>query len=385
MKDLSILDSVLYSRKERAINLLKKFDYDSWLVISAGNDVNLEYLLGTKPHGTTVAVISRDGLFVLASRLEESMVKKNHVDSVETYYGSKELIAGIMDILSRFKDGKILLNISPPLVSFHASRILYGHADLIQKLGALYGAFFHVSHKFVWELRSIKTEAELNALKEAVRETVNVIDNIINKIRIGMTEKEVAAEIYKEIYMKGAPSFETIVAFGKNSANPHHETSNKKLRTGEIGYIDMGIKLYSMCADITRAFFTDNVDNKFYDIYSIIREAQDSSIEVIKDGVSANIPDKVARETIQKHGYDPEKVFTHGLGHPIGAEVHDVGPALTFLASSENILKKNMTETIEPAIYISEAGGIRLEDDIIIRKNDAFRLSRAPDEPPKVG
>jgi len=199
-----------------------------------------------------------------------------------------------------------------------------------------------------------------------------------------MTEKEVAAELYKEIYMIGSPSFDIIVAFGENSANPHHTTSNKKLRNGEIGYIDMGIKIASMCADITRVFFTSNVNSKFRQIYEIVREAQDGSISIMRDGIPAREPDSKAREIIKNEGYNPEEVFTHGLGHPVGVEVHDVGPALSFLADPKQIIRENMTLTVEPAIYLRDEGGIRLEDDIVIKKTKAIRLSKAPEEPIRI-
>ena len=381
MNNLSLLDDVVISRKNRAINLLKKYDVDGWLVISSGNDVNAEYLVGTKVYGTITILLLRDSLTVLVSKLEESMVRRKGVDEIMSYYGSKELITKLMELLSRVEGGKIFVNIAPPLLAPYASRILYSHERIIRSLAQLYGVDLIPAHKYVWELRSIKTNEELEALEQAVKATVEAINTVLERVKIGMREKEVAAELYREIYRQGTPSFETIVAFGVNSANPHHKTSDKKLRVGEVGYIDVGIKLYSMCADITRAFFTENVDEEFYTIYSIVHEAQNASIEVIREGAPAKEPDKVAREVIKKNKYDPEKVFTHGLGHPIGVEVHDVGPVLSFLARPKHVLKENMTETVEPAIYIENKGGIRLEDDIIVKKHGVVRLSKSPEEP----
>lgn len=378
-------DEVAKSRKERAIELLKKFDYAGWLVISSGNDANLDYLLNSSYYGTTVALLTRDSLKVLVSRLEESMVKRPHIDEVVTYYGSTDFINKLVELLGEIRGETLLLNIAPPMLSSHASRILYGHAKTILNLTELYGIEIRSSHKFVYELRSIKTSAEIKALEEAVKHTLRAIDATLDHIKVGMSEREVAAMLYKEIYMVGKPAFEIIVAFGKNSANPHHETSNKKLKNGELGYIDVGIRFAGMCADITRAFFTNNVDTEFKRIYEVVREAQDSSISVIKESVPAKEPDRVAREVIKKYGYDPEKHFTHGLGHPLGIEVHDVGPALSFLSSPKQVLKSSMAFTIEPAIYIKEKGGIRLEDDIIVQKDKAYRLSKSPEEPPIIG
>jgi len=381
---LNILEKVVTSRKNRAINLLKTYDVDAWLVISAGNHVNLEYLLGTRVHGTAATLLTRDSLIVLASKLEESMVRKPHVDDIVLFYGSKEFLSGVIDLFSRVPESKMLVNTASPLIAPHASRILYGHAQIIRSLANLYGIDLISSHKYIWELRSVKTNEELEALNQAVKMTLEILDVVIEKIKVGVSEREVAAEIYKEIYLRGIPSFETIVAFGSNSANPHHEISDKKLREGEVGYIDLGIKYASMCADITRAFFTQNVNQEFYKIYDAVRTAQDESIKIIKEGVLAKEPDQSAREVIKSYGYEPKEVFTHGLGHPVGVEVHDVGPVLSFLASPKSILKENMTETVEPAIYLKDRGGIRLEDDIIVKKDHVIRLSKSPEEPPLI-
>ncbi|MHA1616055.1 MAG: M24 family metallopeptidase [Candidatus Njordarchaeales archaeon] len=380
-----LVDEVAKSRKERVIDLLKKYDADGWLVISSKNDPNLDYLLNASYYGLTAALLTRDSLKILASKLEESMVSKPHVDQVITYYGSRDFVAKLLELLKDVRDGRLLLNIAPPLVSTHASRISYGHAKVIMNLCELYGITVVSSHNFVNELRSIKTDAELTALEKSVKFTLEAIDNVVEKIKIGMSEKEVAAMLYKEIYLIAKPAFETIVAFGENTANPHHETSDKKLRAGEIGYIDVGIRYAGVCSDITRVFFTSTADAEFSKIYLAVREAQDASISKIRDGISAVEPDTVARETIKAHGYDPEKHFTHGLGHPLGVEVHDVGPALSFLSPPNVLLRKNMALTIEPAIYIEKKGGVRLEDDIIVESTSARRLSRSPEEPPKVG
>ncbi len=373
---------MIISRKKKAFEILKKYNVDGWLIISSGNDPNAEYLVGTKVFGTIVVLLARDKLTVSVSSLEKSMIDENIADEVLSYYGTQEFISNIMKMLSGVTGGKLLVNMGAPLAAPYASRILYSHAKIIESLVGLYGINLVPSSAFVRELRAVKTNEELRALEMAVKATLEALESVVSKIKVGMSEREVAAEMYREIYMRGDPSFEVIVAFGKNSANPHHKTSSKKLRSGEVGYIDVGIKLYSMCADITRAFFTGGVDREFYKIYETVRKAQDASISVIKEGVAANYPDQKAREEIEKNGFNPKEVFTHGLGHPVGVEVHDVGPALSFLVKKEAVLKENMALTIEPAIYIKDKGGIRLEDDIIVKKNGALRLSKAPDEPP---
>lgn len=382
MNKLITLRDVILSRKKRAIELLKKYDVDAWLIISSGNDTNAEYLVGTRVFSTIAVLLTTNKLVALVSSLETSMLSNEIVDEIIPYYGSKEFLQGLINIMSNIANGKLLVNMGAPLTAPYASRTLYSHAKIIESFSNIYGIKLESASNFIKELRSIKTDAELVALEEAVKATLNAIEAVFSKIKTGMSEREVAAEMYKEIYLRGDPAFDVIVAFGKNSANPHHRTSDKKLRSGEVGYIDVGIKLYSMCADITRAFFTEGVDRDFYKIYEVVRKAQDESISVAREGISAKLLDHRAREVIERNGFDPKEVFTHGLGHPIGVEVHDVGPALSFLAREEIKLSSNMAVTIEPAIYIKDKGGIRLEDDIIIKEGGVKRLSKAPDEPP---
>ena len=375
------IEDIQLSRKEKAINLLKEYDMDGWLIIGSNNDPNLEYLLGITPYSNTVLLLTRDELIVLVSSLEESMVQFKHVDEVITYYGLKEFMTKLIEILLKIKGSRVYLNNSSPLILLHASRIYSGHEKIVKNIGSILDITFQPSHEYVYRLRAQKTDEEINALKIVSKRTAEIIEHVIEeKIKIGMTEKEVAAEIYKEFYLEGSPSFEIIVAFGENSANPHHLTSLKKLREGEIGYIDAGLKNLSLCGDITRAFFTSGYDSEARKVYAVVREAQDESIKVIKTGVSANYPDKIAREVIDKHGYDT-KLFSHGLGHPIGVEVHDVGPALSYLTPDKIKLMENMALTVEPALYFKNKWGIRIEDNIIVSKNNAIRLTKAPEEP----
>ena len=381
---ISLVDviEVQISRKERAISLLKKFNIDGWLVISDGNDPNLEYLLGVELYSTSIALLTQDGLFALVSKLEESMVDYSYIDEVLTYYGQGEFLQKFTSLLGKVRRGTVLINNASPLLSAHASRILSGHEKLVKNIGELLGLNFVPADQYVTKLRSIKTDKEIEALKLAVEETEKAIIEVIEEhIRIGMTEKEVSAILYKYIFSKGSPSFETIVAFGENSANPHHKTSDKKLREGEIGYIDAGIKILGMCGDITRAFFTKNVGEEEYSVYKAVLEAQNRAINTIKPHIDPTIPDKIARETFRELGYDDE-LFSHGLGHPLGVEVHDVGPALSRFYRGEMQLAPGMAVTVEPALYFKGKWGIRLEDDIVVTSDGYLRLSRSPSEPP---
>ena len=377
---MSSLIDIQKSRKEKAINLLDKLEHDAWLVISDGNDPNLEYLIGVKTYSTTVALLTRDELKVLVSSLEESMVQLEHIDEVKTFYGISEFLKEFTNLLSTIKKGKVFINNSSPLILSHSAKMLSGHEKIVKNLSALFDISLHPSDKLVYELRSQKTKEEANALRIAVEETVKIIEDVIeNHAKVGMTEKQLSAELYKQIYGIGYPAFENIVAFGVNTANPHHLTSDKKLREGEVAYIDAGVKILGMCGDITRVFFAGQPNKEEKEVYRIVKEAQDQAINELKPGVDPKEPDKTARRVFEEAGYDP-KLFSHGLGHPIGLEVHDVGPVLSWVYKGEDKIRQNMILTVEPALYFKEKWGIRLEDDVIITENGHLRLSRTPEE-----
>lgn len=377
---MSSLIDIQKSRKEKAINLLDKLEHDAWLVISDGNDPNLEYLIGVKTYSTTVALLTRDELKVLVSSLEESMVQLEHIDEVKTFYGISEFLKEFTNLLSTIKKGKVFINNSSPLILSHSAKMLSGHEKIVKNLSALFDISLHPSDKLVYELRSQKTKEEANALRIAVEETVKIIEDVIeNHAKVGMTEKQLSAELYKQIYGIGYPAFENIVAFGVNTANPHHLTSDKKLREGEVAYIDAGVKILGMCGDITRVFFAGQPNEEEKEVYRIVKEAQDQAINELKPGVDPKEPDKTARRVFEEAGYDP-KLFSHGLGHPIGLEVHDVGPVLSWVYKGEDKIRQNMILTVEPALYFKEKWGIRLEDDVIITENGHLRLSRTPEE-----
>lgn len=376
------LEKVQISRKKRAIEFMNKFDnVDGWLVIGGSNDPNLEYLVGRKLYSTLVALLTKDDLTVLVSKLEESMVDLPHIDSIETYYGTNEFFSKLIKLLGKIKGGTVFVNNASPITAPYAAKILSSHERIIKNLGELMNISITPSDKLVYDLRSTKTPEEIDALKIAVSLSVKIIeDTIENEVRVGMTEKEVAALLYKKIYEAGLPSFETIVAFGENTANPHHATGDKKLREGEIGYVDAGVKILGMCGDITRTFFTTNAGEEARKIYEAVYLSQEAAVKAISPGVDPKEPDRIARGEFEKNGWDP-KLFSHGLGHPLGVEVHDVGPVLSWLYDGEDVLRANMALTVEPALYFKGKYGIRLEDDVIVTESGNLRLSKVGEEP----
>ena len=243
---------------------------------------------------------------------------------------------------------------------------------------------FDVSH-----LRSIKTEEEIKKIEEACRIGDLAFKFILKKIIIGISEKEVAGELENFIRRKGAVvSFPPIVAFGKNSAVPHHQTGETKLTgNGEFVLLDFGAKHKDYCSDMTRTIFFGKPTNQQKEIYKTVLAAQQKAVDFINSAVKsgkeikATDVDKVARDYIMSKGFP---TIPHSLGHGIGLEVHE-HPSLSL--KSKETLKEGMVFSIEPGIYVpdfgsprfaGEAGGGRIEDLFVLEKQGLRQLTDSP-------
>ena len=168
------------------------------------------------------------------------------------------------------------------------------------------------------------------------------------------------------------PSFPTIVGAGSNGALPHHRPDDTIIQDGDPVVIDMGAIYKGYCSDLTRTIFIGEPDDFFQKIYSIVLEAQTTAEKSIVEGLTAGDADKIARDVISNSGYGDN--FGHSLGHGVGLEVHEspvLGP------KSTDILEDGMFYTVEPGIYISGWGGVRIEDIVTLENGSTKILSQA--------
>lgn len=216
------------------------------------------------------------------------------------------------------------------------------------------------------EIRSIKTVEELEYIKKAESIGDIAFQKILNWMKPGMTELEVAA--YIEYIMKSngaeALSFDTIVASGIHSSMPHAVPTHKRLEQGDFVTMDFGCVYKGYCSDMTRTIVIGKASEKQKEIYEIVLEAQLRVLDFIKAGYQGKEIDKVARDFIYQAGY--EGCFGHGLGHSVGLFIHEE-PSLSI--REERIIQENVVETIEPGIYIKGFGGVRIEDLVVVTKN----------------
>ncbi len=218
-------------------------------------------------------------------------------------------------------------------------------------------------------LRIIKTSDELANLKEAYIITAKVFGQVKRVLRTKtFTEIELAQFIRLAGLKLGADdiSFPVIVASGTNAAIPHHVPTDKKLRSGESIVLDFGFKVDGYCSDFTRTVFIKTAPKQLRDMYIATEQAQWLGITAVHEGSSAKEIDLTARNFLQAQGYG--KYFIHTLGHGTGLDVHEK-PNLH--PNSSDILTEGMVFSVEPGVYISRLGGIRIEDLVYIKNNKA--------------
>lgn len=226
-------------------------------------------------------------------------------------------------------------------------------------------------------LRLIKTEDELQILKDAAQIADAAFDHILTIIKPGVKEIDVANEL--EFFMRNqgatSSSFDIIVASGVRSALPHGVASEKEIATGELVTMDFGALYKGYCSDITRTVAVGDISEELNNIYHIVLEAEKRGVSGIKAGMTGKEADELTRDYISEKGYGAN--FGHSTGHGIGLEVHE-NPRLS--ANSTDVLEKNMVVTVEPGIYVPNLGGCRIEDDIIITELGNEVITHSPKE-----
>jgi Xaa-Pro aminopeptidase len=227
----------------------------------------------------------------------------------------------------------------------------------------------------VTELRAIKDAAEIDALQRAVDVGDAAFSAVAQRIEPGWTERQVALEIETQARRLGAEgiSFPTIVAAGPHGAMPHAQPRDHAIKDGDVVVIDMGVIVDGYCSDLTRTIPIGKADPKFPEIYDIVLTAQRTAEELVRTGMSGEDAHMLAHNVITEAGYGEN--FGHGLGHGVGLLIHET-PRLARLSKDE--LKDGMVVTIEPGIYITGWGGVRIEDMAVVENGELRVMTQAP-------
>lgn len=225
-------------------------------------------------------------------------------------------------------------------------------------------------------LRVNKDESEVAAMRRAVEIAQEAFTKTLPFIRIGVTEREIAAELSAQLLRAGSSAempFQPIIASGPNSANPHAVPSDRKIAPGDLIVIDWGAAFDGYISDLTRTLAVRPVDPELIRIAEIVRQANKAGCAAARPGISAGQIDHHTREVIAAAGYG--SYFIHRTGHGIGMEGHE---APYIFNENTLLLEPGMTFTVEPGIYLPGRGGVRIEDNVVITPDGAEILSDLP-------
>ena len=222
--------------------------------------------------------------------------------------------------------------------------------------------------------RRVKEKEEIRKIAQAEELGDRAFSYVLDLIKPGKTEKEIAIELEFFMRRNGASklSFDTICASGVRSAMPHGVASDKIIEKGDFLTLDFGCVLDGYCSDMTRTVVVGEVTQRQKEIYQIVLDAQKAVLDSLRAGILGKDADKLARDIIDKAGYKDN--FGHGTGHSVGVEIHEL-PSLS--PKSEDILEAGNVVSVEPGIYIEGFGGVRIEDLVQIGTENALNLTKS--------
>ncbi len=364
-------DFKLEERIKMLRSLLKKIHLDALIVATEERkNKNLFYLSGFGGSTGVLLVTRNKVILAVDARYTQRARKESNVSVVEIPPRSKRAYKGhLTEYLAAALEKAELP--AHARIGFEGEHVSVSACEVWKKIILkLLPTRYHIER-----MRQVKDKEEIRYLTHAAKMTSTVFDEVNTKIKAGMTEKEVAYLIDMGLRTHGASenSFPTIVASGQNSAMPHHETGERKLKAGEPVILDFGgVFEGGYCSDITRTIFVrgKKPDQKLLEIYKVVLEANKKAAKILREGVMWKDYDAAARGYIEKEGYG--KYFLHGVGHSVGLEVHD-----PYDYDKEPFAKGTIM-TNEPGIYIEGLGGVRIEDMYLVGKRGATRLTSAP-------
>ncbi len=277
----------------------------------------------------------------------------------------------------------VLTDVGVSRVGFETAHMTVARHDWLERGLAGSGVTLRGTTGLVESFRQVKDADELATMREAGGRISLVMEQVLQRLRVGRTEREVAADIDWAIRGAGfdGPAFETIVAGGPNTALPHARPGDRRLAPGDLVLLDFGGLYHGYCVDLTRVASLGTPDPAALAWHAAVREAHAAALAAVGPGVRASAVDTAARMVLERRGLGA--AFAHGTGHGLGVEVHEaprVGkhrPAAAFPGSGDEVadvrLEPGMVFTVEPGVYLPGHGGVRLEDDLVVTA-DGYEL-----------
>jgi Xaa-Pro aminopeptidase len=337
-------------RRERLRQRARDAGVDAVLVTRL---VNVRYLTGfTGSNG--VLLVAADGTDVLCTDGRYTLQAKDQAPDVELLIERASAVAlagrAAADGIGR--------------LGFESHDVT---VDLHRTLAERAGGELVSIHRAVEDLRAVKDDGEVELLREACAIADRALADLIEEggLRPGRTEREVGRDLDARMLGHGAdaPSFETIVASGPNSAIPHHRPDHRTLERGDFVKLDFGAEYGGYHSDMTRTLVLGAAADWQREVYELVLAAQAAGRAALATGAEVTAIDAAARAVIVAAGHGEQ--FGHGLGHGVGLEIHEA-PALSPLGAGT--LADRMAVTVEPGVYLPGRGGVRIEDTLVVRE-----------------
>jgi Xaa-Pro aminopeptidase len=344
------------ARTDGLVRMLEERGLDSLVVT---NLVNVRYLTGFTGTNGACVVTRDDRLFITDFRYVERA--EAEVRGYERVRGERDLVS---DVAARLR-GRAGFD------DVHTS--VRTHGKLARAVGD--GVELVAAGGLVEDLREVKDDGEVAAMREAARLADGVYEYIVERGLTGRTELAVARDAEREMRERGAEdsSFPTIVAAGANGALPHADPRDVEIPADTLVVIDMGARVDGYCSDCTRTFATGSPGDEALGVYDLVLSAQEEARAAVRAGAGCRAVDAVARDIIDAAGHGER--FGHGLGHGVGLEIHE-GPRLAKTAEGE--LRPGTTVTVEPGVYLPGAFGVRIEDLVVVTDDGCEVLTGFP-------
>jgi len=223
--------------------------------------------------------------------------------------------------------------------------------------------------------RAVKEPWELELMRTAQSISDKAFSEVLGRVKVGMTEKELQAELIYCLLKNGADgmAFDPIVVSGPNTSMPHGVAGDREIREGDFITLDFGALYKGYCSDMTRTFAVGYATGEMKTVYETVLQAQLAGIAATKAGVPGKDVDAAARKVIEDAGYGP--FFGHGYGHSLGMEIHE---APNPNPRGDRVMEENMIASAEPGIYLPGKFGVRIEDVVIFKENGCENITKSP-------
>ncbi len=359
--------NLLTKNHQKLVELMNNKGISSLMLIPSPN---LYYATGLQIHLserliTAIIPAKQESMVICPSFEEERIRNSTYITDIRTWDEDEDPFKLTGNCLSEleFSSESIALDGNMPFNFYSRLADVLPHTQFVDSSPLLNTA------------RITKSDEEIHLLKRASSITAEGILESIEQTSVGMTELDVAQIVKEHLSKRSGEPASCLVQSGPNSAIPHGSASDRKIEKNDVLLIDAGTTIAGYYGDITITTVIGEPSERFKKIYDLVLRANRAGFERADEGIPCEAVDKTARDLIVSEGFG--EYFTHRLGHGIGLEVHE-HPYL--VNGNKQKLEVGMAVTIEPGIYIHGEFGVRIEDDVVISKDGAERLSKIPRE-----